>query len=62
MERTIRVTGKGETSVKSDTIRLRISLEDRFREYDDALRHSADKLMVPVTNGLLIVHCQQPIL
>ena len=44
MERTIRVTGKGNISVKPDTIRLRISLEDIFREYDDALRHSADSV------------------
>ena len=44
MERTIRVTGKGKISVKPDTIRLRISLEDIFREYDDALRHSADSV------------------
>ena len=42
MERTIRVTGKGKISVKPDTIRLRISMEDTFREYDDALRHSTD--------------------
>lgn len=42
MERTIRVTGKGKISVKPDTIRLRISLEGTFREYDDALRHSTD--------------------
>ena len=42
MERTIRVTGKGNISVKPDTIRLRISMEDTFREYDDALRHSTD--------------------
>lgn len=44
MERTIRVTGKGNIPVKPDTIRLRISLEDIFREYDDALRHSADSV------------------
>ena len=42
MERTIRVTGKGKISVKPDTIRLCISMEDTFREYDDALRHSTD--------------------
>ena len=42
MERTIRVTGKGKISVKPDTIRLRISMEDTFREDDDALRHSTD--------------------
>lgn len=44
MERAIRVTGKGKISVKPDTIRLRISLEDTFREYDDALKHSADSV------------------
>ena len=46
MERTIRVTGKGKISVKPDTIRLRISLEDTFREYDDALKHSTDSVEI----------------
>ena len=56
MERTIRVTGKGNISVKPDTIRLRISLEDIFREYDDALRNSADS--VELFNNILIIDCQ----
>ncbi len=54
MERTIRVTGKGKISVKPDTIRLRISLEDTFREYDDALKHFADsvELLKDMMEGL----------
>ncbi len=40
MERTIRVTGKGKISVKPDTIRLHISLEETFREYDETMEHS----------------------
>lgn len=46
MDRTIRVTGKGKITVKPDTIRLRISLEDTFKEYDDTLKHSADSVEV----------------
>ena len=34
MERTIRVTGKGKLSVKSDMIRLRINIEGTYEEYD----------------------------
>ena len=46
MERTIRVTGKGKISVKPDTIRLRISLEDMYREYEKALKKSADSVEI----------------
>ena len=44
MNRTIRVTGKGKISVKPDTIRLHISLENTFREYEDTLKHSTDSV------------------
>ncbi|MGN0388774.1 MAG: SIMPL domain-containing protein [Suilimivivens sp.] len=44
MNRSIKVTGKGKISVKPDTIRLCISLQDTFREYDDTLKHSADSV------------------
>ena len=42
MERTIRVTGKGKLSVKSDMIRLRINIEGTYEEYDETLRRSFD--------------------
>lgn len=42
MERTIRVTGKGKLSVKPDMIRLRISIEGIYEEYDETLRKSSD--------------------
>lgn len=44
MERTIKVTGKGKISVKPDTIRLRISMEGKYREYDETLRKSSDSV------------------
>lgn len=40
MERTIRVTGKGKLSVKPDTIRLIMTLEDITTEYADSLELS----------------------
>ena len=46
MERTIRVTGKGKISVKPDTIRLNISLEDTFREYENTLKNSAENVEI----------------
>ena len=36
MERTIRVTGKGKLSVKSDMIRLRINIEGT---YENMMKH-----------------------
>lgn len=42
MERTIRVTGKGNLSVKPDTIRLIMTMEGAQKEYDMALEESAD--------------------
>ena len=42
MERTIKVTGKGKISVKPDTIRLIMTIEDIEKEYADALRLSAE--------------------
>ena len=42
MERTIRITGKGKLSVKSDMIRLRINIEGTYEEYDETLRRSSD--------------------
>ena len=38
MERTIRVTGKGKITVKPDTIRLRLSMEGIYPEYDETLQ------------------------
>ncbi|MDE6221892.1 MAG: SIMPL domain-containing protein, partial [Lachnospiraceae bacterium] len=42
MERTIRVTGKGNLSVKPDTIRLIMTMEGMKEEYDAALAESAN--------------------
>ena len=41
MERTIRVTGKGNLSVKPDTVRLVMTMEGMKEEYDAALAESA---------------------
>lgn len=41
MERTIRVTGKGNLSVKPDTIRLIMTMEGMQDEYDNAVEQSA---------------------
>ena len=42
MERTIRVTGKGNLSVKPDTVRLIMTMEGMQEEYDVALTESAN--------------------
>ena len=42
MERTIRVTGKGKITVKPDTIRLRLSMEGIYPEYDETLQKSSE--------------------
>lgn len=42
MDRTIRVTGKGKISVKPDTIRLRLSMEGIYPEYDETLQKSSE--------------------
>lgn len=42
MERTIRVTGRGRLSVRPDTVRINITADGVFREYSDAIRHSAE--------------------
>ena len=43
MERTIRVTGRGKLSVHPDTTRLLLNLEGLEKNYDAALRLSAEK-------------------
>lgn len=40
MERTIRVTGKGNLSVKPDTVRLIMTMEGMKEEYDAVLEES----------------------
>ncbi|MGN0317443.1 MAG: SIMPL domain-containing protein [Lachnospira sp.] len=42
MERTIRVTGKGNLSVKPDTVRLIMTMEGMNEEYDVTLAESAE--------------------
>lgn len=41
MGRTIRVMGKGSLSVKPDTIRLLLTMEGHFKDYDKAVEQSA---------------------
>ncbi|MEG2146316.1 MAG: SIMPL domain-containing protein [Lachnospiraceae bacterium] len=41
MDRIIRVTGKGKISIKPDTIRLNISLEDIRETYEETLQQSS---------------------
>ena len=43
MERTIRVTGKGKLSVKSDMIRLRINIEGT---YENMMKYYGDHPIV----------------
>ena len=43
MDRTIRVTGKGQISVAPDTIRLLIKQENVVPDYHDAIEESADR-------------------
>lgn len=40
--RTIRVTGKGKLKVHPDMTKIGITLEGTYKEYGDALRHSAE--------------------
>lgn len=40
MEKTIRVTGKGQISVKPDMIRLMLTLEDKRENYEETLEQS----------------------
>jgi len=42
MERTIKVIGKGQLSLTPDTVRVRIELIDREKEYEAAIRKSAE--------------------
>lgn len=42
MERTIRITGKGNLAVKPDTVRLIMTLEGIQKEYDDTVKASAE--------------------
>lgn len=42
MERTIRVTGKGIIKVKPDIIRIIITLQDRYGDYEEAVRKSTE--------------------
>ncbi len=46
MERTIRVTGKGNISVKPDMIRLILDLEDHREYYEETLRLSAEQVEI----------------
>lgn len=43
MEKTIRVTGKGKLSVRPDTVRLILTLQDTRRQYSDSLHLAAKR-------------------
>ena len=43
MERNIKVTGRGKVSVKPDTIRLNIEASGIYKEYDKAVKTSAEE-------------------
>ena len=42
MKRTIRVTGKGKISLQPDTVRLKIDLYDRDKDYNEVVRKSTE--------------------
>ena len=52
--RTIRVTGKGQIRVHPDMTRIMITLMDRYKDYSEALRHSAEdtESLRDILNGL----------
>lgn len=52
--RTIRVTGKGQIRVHPDMTRIMITLKDRYKDYSEALRHSAEdtESLRDILNGL----------
>lgn len=40
--RTIKITGKGQIKVKPDVTRITISLEGKFKDYDETLCRSSE--------------------
>lgn len=42
MDKTIKITGKGKVSVKPDIIRLNMTMEESYKEYEATLRQSSE--------------------
>lgn len=42
MEKTMKITGKGRISVKPDKIRLNMTMEESYKEYDLTLSQSSN--------------------
>ena len=42
MDKTIKITGKGKVSVKPDIIRLNMTMEESYKEYEVTLRQSSE--------------------
>lgn len=42
MDKTIKITGKGKISVKPDRIRLNMTMEESYKEYEVTLSKSSD--------------------
>ena len=42
MDKTMKITGKGKISVKPDRIRLNITMEESYKEYEVTLSQSSD--------------------
>lgn len=42
MDKTMKITGKGKISVKPDRIRLNMTMEESYKEYEVTLNQSSD--------------------
>lgn len=42
MDKTMKITGKGKVSVKPDIIRLNMTMEESYKEYEVTLRQSSE--------------------
>ena len=42
MDKTIKITGKGKVSVKPDIIRLNMTMEESYKEYEVTLSQSSE--------------------
>lgn len=46
MDKTMKITGKGKVSVKPDIIRLNMTMEESYKEYDLTLRQSSETIKI----------------
>lgn len=44
MDKTMKITGKGKVSVKPDIIRLNMTMEESYKEYELTLRQSSETI------------------